>query len=146
MAFVETPNCLRMSFTPQPPQKDADFLGNPASHVLANVIAGPGGGRMWKPRLISALNHPYLLRLGDRPSQANRRIQRSGEARLGRKRAVEEPFPTALSRILLRSGSLGSGEEHHGNGAQVPPSHLLLQTSPRESTLQGSAADYRHTH
>lgn len=100
---------------------------------------------MWKPRLISALNHPYLLRLGDRPSQTNRRIQLSGEARLDRKRAVEEPFPTALSRILLRLGSLGSGEEHHGNGGQVPPSHLLLQTSPRESTLQGSAADYRHT-
>lgn len=112
---------------------------------IGKCNCGAGGGRMWKPRLISALNHPYLLRLGDRPSQANRCVQHSREARLRRKRAVEEPFPTALRCILLRSGSRSSGEEHHGNGGQVPPPHLLLETSPRESTLQGSAADYRYT-
>lgn len=32
-----------------------------------------------KPLLISALNHPYLLCLGNRPSQANYCIQHSGE-------------------------------------------------------------------
>lgn len=90
---------------------------------------------MWKPLLISALNHPYLLCLGDRPPQANYCTQHSRGARLGRKCAVEEAFPTVLRCILLREGSLSSLEEHHGNTGQVPLSHLLIQTSPRESTL-----------
>lgn len=90
---------------------------------------------MWKPLLISALNHPYLLCPGDRPSQANYCTQHSRGSRLGRKRAVEEAFPTVLRCILLHEGSLSSMEEHHGNRGQAPTSHLLIQTSPRESTL-----------
>lgn len=90
MVFVETFKCLRISFIPQPPQKDAGF-GRECSqpHIgKCNV-----GGRMWKPLLISALNHPYLLCLGDRPSQANYCTRHGRGARLGRKYAVEEVFP-----------------------------------------------------
>ena len=99
---------------------------------------------MWKPLLISALSHPYLLCPGEGLPQANYCTQHSGGARLGRKRAVEEAFPTVPRCILLHEGSLSSMEEHHGNGGQVLPSHLLTQTSPRECTLWGSTVAFLH--
>lgn len=91
---------------------------------------------MWKPLLISALNHPYLLCLGDRPPQANYCTQHSRGARLGRKCAVEEAFPTVLRYILLREGSLSSLEEHHGNTGQVPVSSPYTDISQRKHAVK----------
>lgn len=90
---------------------------------------------MWKPLLISALSHLYLLCLGDRASQTYYCAPHSGGARLGKNCAVEEAFPTVLRRGILREGSFGSMEEHHGNRGQVPLPYFLIQPSPRVSML-----------
>lgn len=107
------------------------LVGNAANRVLASVMWGED-----VETTADLSTKPSISPLpGDRPSQANYCAQHSRGARLGRKRAVEEAFPTVLRCILLREGSLSGTEEHHGNRGQVPPSHLLIQTSPRESTL-----------
>lgn len=90
---------------------------------------------MWKPLLISALNHPYLLcpRGQAFPSQFLCSAQQRSEA--GQETCSGRGFSHGPKMCSPCEGSLGSGEEHHGNTGQVPSSHLLTQTPPRQSTL-----------
>lgn len=117
-------------------------MGNEANHILANVIWGED-----VETTADLSTKPSISPLpGGQASQANYCTQHSRGSRLGRKRAVEEAFPTVLRCILLHEGSLSSMEEHHGNRGQALPSHLLIQTSPRESTLLRECSRlYRYT-
>lgn len=96
MAFIEVLHCLGMSFIPLPLEK-----GEHSQPCIGETNWEGGAGEDDTEATTDLSTKPSLSPLpGEQAFPGQLLYSTQWRARLGRKCAVEEPFPTVLGRIL----------------------------------------------